>query len=416
MARVLDVWFHGNKAGKLVQGDSGRLIFAYDADYLKSKQPWPLSVSMPLGTAEFGDRIARPFFSGLLPEDLIRRKVAKLLGVSEKNPFSMLEVIGGECAGAISLYPEGTPPHKENRDDIEMLDERHLDEIFEHLKRRPLFAGEEGVRLSLAGAQDKLAVRLIGDKLALMRGGAPTTHILKTLISDRHDVTDSVYNELFCLMLAARCGLSVPHAQMRKTPRQPYLLVERYDRRWQGNDVIRLHQEDFCQALSIPPENKYEREGGPGISTCLDEIQKYSVQPLPDRIAFLNTVIFNYLIGNADAHGKNFSLLYDDGKPNLAPAYDLLSTAVYPELTTKMAMKIGGKYEPHEVHLRHWHRLVPDTAVARNAIEKNLADMAAKTLDQATKLHDELKKDNIASPVLDSILALIKKRSARLKQ
>jgi serine/threonine-protein kinase HipA len=415
MARILDVWFYGNKAGQLVQDDSGRLQFAYNADYLGSKQPWPLSVSMPVGAAEFEDRVARPFFAGLLPEDLIRRKVAKLLGVSEKNPFSMLEVIGGECAGALSLYPEGTPPHRENPDDIQILDEKNLDEIFEHLTRRPLFAGEDGVRLSLAGAQDKLAVRLIGDKLALMRGGAPTTHILKVLISDRHDVTDSVHNELFCLMLAGRCGLSVPQAQMRRTPNQPYLLVERYDRRWQGNDVARLHQEDFCQALSIPPENKYEREGGPGISTCLDEIQKYSFEPLPDRLAFLNIVIFNYLIGNSDAHGKNFSLLYEEGKPRLAPAYDLLSTAVYPELATKIAMKIGGKYDPDEVYLRHWHRLVPDTAVSRKAIEKSLADMATTALDQATKLLAELNKENVTSPVLDSILALIKKRSTRLK-
>jgi serine/threonine-protein kinase HipA len=416
MARILDVWFRGNKAGQLVQDNSGRLQFAYNADYLESKQPWPLSVSMPVGAVEFEDRFARPFFAGLLPEDLIRIKVAKLLGVSEKNPFSMLEVIGGECAGAISLYPEGTPPHKENPDDIQILDEKHLDQLFEHLKRRPLFAGEDGVRLSLAGVQDKLAIRLVGDKLALMRGGAPTTHILKTLISDRDDVTDSAHNELFCLMLAARCGLSVPQVQMRRTPKQPYLLVERYDRRWQGNDVVRLHQEDFCQARSIPPENKYEREGGPGISTCLDEIQKHSVEPLPDRIAFLNIVIFNYLIGNADAHGKNFSLLYREGKPRLAPAYDVLSTAVYPELATKMAMKIGGKYDPDEVYLRHWHRLVPDTAVARKSIEKSLADMATTALDQAIKLHAELNKQNITSPVLDSILALIKKRSTRLKR
>lgn len=416
MARILDVWFYGNRAGQLLQDDSGRLQFAYDADYLRSKQPWPLSVSMPLREGEFEDRIARPFFSGLLPEDLIRKRVAKLLGVSEKNPFSILEVIGGECAGAISLYPEGTPPHKENPDDIQILDEQHLDEIFEHLRRRPLFAGEEGIRLSLAGAQDKLAVRIIGDQLALMRGGSPTTHILKTLISDRPDVSDSVHNELFCLLLAARCGLSVPHAQMRRTAKQPYLLVERYDRKWQGNDVVRLHQEDFCQALSVPPENKYEREGGPGISACLDEIQKDSVQPLPDRLAFLNIVIFNYLIGNADAHGKNFSFLYEDGKPRLAPAYDLLSTAVYPELATKMAMKIGGKYDPDDVYPRHWHRLVPDSASARNEMDKTLADMATRTLDQATKLHAELKKEEITSPVLDSILAVIQKRSARLKK
>jgi len=129
----------------------------------------------------------------------------------------------------------------------------------------------------------------------------------------------------------------------------------------------------------------------------------------------LNIVIFNYLIGNADAHGKNFSLLYDEGKPRLAPAYDLLSTAVYPELAPKMAMKIGGKYDPDDIYLRHWHRLVPDTAGTRNALEKNLTEMAATTLDQATKLHDELKKENITSPILDSIVALIKKRSARLK-
>lgn len=416
MARTLDVWFYGNKAGQLVQDDSGRLLFAYDADYLKSKQAWPLSVSMPLRPGEFEDRVTRPFFSGLLPEDLIRTKVAKLLGVSERNPFSLLEIIGGECAGAISLYPEGTPPHKENPDDIQILDEKDLDNIFEHLKRRPLFAGEEGVRLSLAGAQDKLAVRMIGDKLALMRGGAPTTHILKTLISDRADVRDSVHNELFCMMLAARCGLSVPHVQMRRTPKEPYLLVERYDRRSQGNDVVRLHQEDFCQALSIPPENKYEAAGGPGISACLDEIQKDSVQPLPDRLAFLDIVIFNYLIGNSDAHGKNFSFLYEDGKPRLAPAYDLLSTAVYPELAIKMAMKIGGKYEPDDVYLRHWHRLVPDTAIARTAMEKSLAELSAKALDQAGKLHAELKSESITSPVLDSILGVIKKRSARLKE
>lgn len=414
MARALDVWFYGSKAGRLLQDDSGRLLFAYDPDYLKSKQPLPLSVSMPVGTEEFDDRIARPFFSGLLPEDLIRRKLAQILGVSEKNPFSLLEIVGGECAGAISLYPEGTAPHKENPDDIEILDEQNLDEIFEHLKRRPLFAGEKDVRLSLAGAQDKLAVRMIGDKLALMRGGAPTTHILKTLIAGREGIKDSVHNELFCMRLAERCGVSAPHVQMRHTPKEPYLLVERYDRKWQGKEVIRLHQEDFCQALSIPPENKYEREGGPGIPACLDVIQKHSVQPLPDRIAFLDTVIFNYLIGNADAHGKNFSLLHEQGKPRLAPIYDLLSTAVYPDLASKMAMKIGGKYEPGDVYPRHWHRLVADSATARKAMEKSLSDMAGKTLDQATKLLADLKKDKITSPVFDSILDVIKNRSARI--
>lgn len=414
MSRILDVWFHNRKAGRLLQDDSGRLRFAYDPAYLESTEPWPLSVSMPLREAEFDERIARPFFSGLLPDEQIRDRIAKLLGVSAENPFSLLEIVGGECAGAISLYPEGEPPHEEKPDDIQILDEQHLDEIFEHLRRRPLFAGEQGIRLSLAGAQDKLAVRMIGDKLALMRGGAPTTHILKTLIAGREGISDSVHNEFFCLMLAERCGVPAPRAQMRTTTSEPYLLVERFDRKWQGENVVRLHQEDFCQALSVPPENKYEREGGPGISACLDEIQKDSVQPIADRIAFLNTVIFNYLIGNADAHGKNFSFLHELGKPRLAPSYDLLSTAVYPDLSVKMAMKIGGKYKPSDVHLRHWHRLVPDSATARKAMEKSLSDLVRKTLAQAAQLQADLKKDTITSPVIESILAVIKDRSARI--
>ncbi len=255
---------------------------------------------------------------------------------------------------------------------------------------------------------------MIGDKLALMHGGAPTTHILKTLIAGREGIRDSVHNELFCLILAERCGIPAPSAQMRYTASEPFLLIERYDRKWQGEDIVRLHQEDLCQALSIPPENKYEREGGPGISACLDEIQKDSVRPIADRIAFLNTVIFNYLIGNADSHGKNFSFLHEQGKPRLAPAYDLISTAVYSDLSSKMAMKIGSKYEPHDVHLRHWHRLVFDSATARKAMEKTLAAIARKTLTHAAQLQADLKKDNITSPVIESILAIIKNRSARI--
>lgn len=192
------------------------------------------------------------------------------------------------------------------------------------------------------------------------------------------------------------------------------MLVERYDRKWTGKSVTRLHQEDFCQALSIPPENKYEREGGPGISPCLAALQEHSVQPVPDRIAFLNIVIFNYLIGNNDAHGKNFSFLHEKGKPRLAPAYDLLSTVAYPELATKMAMKIGGKNDPEKLFIRHWHRLVPDTAVARKNLEKTLSNMSTTVLKEAEKLKADLKKDGITSPIFDTIIAIIKERGVSL--
>jgi len=413
MSRILDVWYLNSKAGELMQDKSGRLLFAYDADYLTSTQPWPISISMPLRPEEFGDRITRSYFSGLLPDEEARKRMARLLRVSESNPFSLLEIVGGECAGALSLYPEGMGPHEENAEDAYILNEQQMDDLFGELRRRPLLAGDKGVRLSLAGAQDKIAVRVVEGKLALMFGGAPTTHILKTLIG-REDVRDSVHNELFCLMLAARCGLDVPRAEIRHTATEPFLLIERYDRRWEGNRVTRLHQEDFCQALSIAPENKYQSEGGPSIASCLDLIQQQSVAPLPDRVSFLTILIFNYLIGNADAHGKNFSFLYEQGKPRLAPAYDLLSTAVYPDLDSKMSMKIGGKYEPGDVRLHHWHSLVPDTATARKNLENILSEMSLVVLREAEDLKVNLKKEGMESPVFEDIIAIIKQRKARV--
>lgn len=413
MSRILDVWYLNSKAGELTQDKSGRLLFAYDAGYLTSAQPWPISISMPLRPEEFGDRITRPYFSGLLPDEEARKKIARLLSVSEKNPFSLLEIIGGECAGALSLYPQGKGPHEENAEDAYFLDDQGMDDLFGELRHRPLLAGDKGVRLSLAGAQDKLAVRVVDGKLALMLGGAPTTHILKTLIG-REDVQASVHNEFFCMMLAAQCGLDVPRVEIRHTTTEPFLLIERYDRRWKDGHVTRLHQEDFCQALSIAPENKYQSEGGPDIAACLDIIQQQSIAPLLDRVSFLNIVIFNYLIGNADAHGKNFSFLYEQGKPRLAPAYDLLSTAVYPELASKMSMKIGGKYEPMEVRLHHWHRLVPDTATARNNLEKVLSELSLTVLSEAEKLKADLKKAGTESPVFDDVIAVIKRRKARV--
>lgn len=414
MSRVLEVWFLGNQAGRFVQDDSGRLSFAYADAYIAGPSPWPLSVSMPVRAEPYGDRIAKPFFSGLLPDESARHRLAGWLGVSDKNPFSLLEAVGGECAGALSLYPEGMAPAPEDSDAMEFLDEGRLREILSLLKRRPLLAGGDDMRLSLAGAQDKLAVRRVDGRLALMRGGAPTTHILKPLIRGDREIRDSVHNELFCLTLAARVGIPAARAELGRVGDEPFLLVERYDRVSQGERVIRLHQEDFCQALSVPPENKYEREGGPGVAACLGLIQAFSVQPVPDRMTFLKTLIFNYLIGNADAHGKNFSFLYERGKPRLAPAYDLLSTAVYPSLSPKMAMKIGGRYPPEEVLRRHWHRLVPDTATARNALDRDLGRMAAQTLEQARKLGGELQARGLASEVYGAILGVIEARSERL--
>ena len=403
---ILDVYLHGRFAGKLSQEKSGSLSFDYVTDYFADKRP-PLSVSMPLAKDTFLDSIARPFFSGLLPDDLVRENLAKFLGVSDKNSFALLDAIGGECAGAVALYHEGRMPPEETATEPEILDEKRLGEILDLLKRRPLLAGENDLRLSLAGAQDKLAVGVIDGKVALLKGSTPTSHILKPLI-DR--VEDSVHNEFFCLTLAARLGVPAAKADIGFANGVPYLLVERYDRVLDHGKRIRLHQEDFCQALSIPPEKKYEREGGPTVVDCLRLLENHSARPAADKLTFIHLLVFNYLVGNADCHGKNFSLLYGPDGLRLAPAYDLMSTAIYPNIQKKTAMKIGGEYAPELIFRRHWHRLVLDTATARKALDREINEIASVLQAKASELSMELREGGIISAVFDDIGKIIEKR------
>ncbi|MGY4749800.1 type II toxin-antitoxin system HipA family toxin [Pannonibacter sp. Q-1] len=181
MTRVLDVYLKDRKAGELKQSEDAALTFTYDSGYLAT-DPVALSVSLPLRDKPFTDRAARPYFSGLLPDEGARRRLAAALGISLGNAFGLLEITGGECAGALSLLPAGQLPPDPASDDSAALDEPHLEEILSQLRQRPLLGGEAGVRLSLAGAQDKLAVAVIGGQIVLPRGGGPTTHILKPFI------------------------------------------------------------------------------------------------------------------------------------------------------------------------------------------------------------------------------------------
>lgn len=407
----LDVYLNTVQAGKLVRNNQGNLSFTYSPEFLH-RATSGISLCLPLRSEPFTGIEVKAFFSGLLPDDIIRQKIARYLGLSEKNPFALLQAIGGECAGALSLYPEGQLPPSPSNKNIETLDDVKLRDVLELLKQHPLLAGENKMRLSLAGAQNKLPVGFENNRITLITNGAPTTHILKPAIAH---IKDSVYNELFCMRLAGKIGIAVPKAMIYFVGDIPCYIVERYDREQnQDGSIKRIHQEDFCQALGILPEIKYEREGGPGINKCIDIINVHSIKPALDQLNFLNIVIFNYLIGNADAHGKNFSLLYRGHKPELAPAYDLLSTTVYPNLSPKMAMKIGSKYDPNNVFLRHWQRIVPNTELAKKNIEKQLHILAEQTLNHAIGLKETFKHDGLTSPVIDAICILIEARAKRI--
>ncbi len=411
MNNVLDVYLHDLLVGQLSQNSSGDISFYYDNNYVVQNRP-SISVSLPLSKVSYHGDIVKAFFSGLLPDDIVRHKLAKCLGISEQNTFALLEAIGGECAGALSLYPQGTTPPKQEIGDIEVLDDKKLKEILDLLKRQPLLVGQDNVRLSLAGAQDKIAISLKDGKVALVKGTTPTTHILKPLIDG---VKDSVYNELFCMRLAALVGIDVPNTEVKIVNNTPYFLIERYDRVKKNGIIKRLHQEDFCQALGLLPYLKYESERGPNLKKCEELLLNYSARPAIDRVNFLNRIIFNYLIGNADAHGKNFSLIYRGVKPELAPAYDLLSTASYPGLSTRMAMKIGGEYEPNKVCLDHWYKIVPNTEFAKKNIGITLSIIAEKTLEKADFLKHNLKQIGIKSSIFNDICNIISERSKRVK-
>ncbi len=271
----------------------------------------------------------------------------------------------------------------------------------------------EGIRLSLAGAQDELAVIVDGDSIALAKDGQPTTHILKPVIQA---LEGTVENEYFCMRLAARLKLPVPHVEIRLDGATAFLLVERYDRTKAADGIIkRLHQEDFCQALRVPPELKYEAEGGPGTERSLRLIDQACGRPVVDRLQFIRMLIFHYLVGNADAHGKNYALLYSFDEPDLAPIYDVVCTAVYLRLSKRLAMKIGGRDVPDTIQLKHWNALVPETKSSQRMLVRDLTQMAERIVSEADALVAELAGEEIRHPILSAICKVISSRAGLLQ-
>lgn len=408
----LDVYLYQYLVGQLSQDEKGEMSFAYCQNWLDQSFAIPLSQSLPLSPTHFNGRECRAYFSGLLPEDNLRKIIAQNMGVSSKNDFAILDQIGGECAGAVSFVSSGTILIEKNYA-YRTLNEEQLAEIISELPRHPLLAGEDGIRLSLAGAQDKLAVGIIEKEvISIPLNNAPSTHILKPA---NPRFKGLVENEAFCLELANLVGLKAAKAEKRKAGSHEYLLVERYDRLPTKKYLTRLHQEDFCQALGIVSEMKYQREGGPSIADCFQLLRRVSSKPVLDLTALLDALIFNFLIGNNDAHGKNFSLLYGtslkEGGTSLriAPLYDLLCTVYYPELSNKMAMKIGSQYEFELVLPRHFEQLANDAGLSSSMVKKRVPGFSLDLLSI-------LEKMPINSELVNDLAQLIKERCKKTLQ
>ncbi len=380
----LDVYLHDIFVGRIdYSSHHNEMHFTYDANYLLRSDAVPLSFSLPLQANPFDSDRTTVFFENLLPPDQVRRKLGAVLRLSRHNIFGFLEVLGGDCAGAISLWPTGDKP-KENDEELYPLTEDEAHEILRSLKKRPLYVnGVEGYRISGAGAQDKLIARIDDGQLFLPLYGTPSTHIVKPAV---RDYPDSVYNEAFAMQLAEQLGLAVAKSGLIKIKDETYYWTERFDREKNNGKITRLHQEDFCQITGVSGELKYENEGGPSFASCMTAMSEMKLA-LSDRLAFIDRMIFNYLIGNADAHGKNSSVLYRGvrGK-SLAPIYDVMCTLVYRNLSRESAMSIGGAKALDAVSWENFANMAEEVGMRPQLVLTRLDAMVKRILPSAQKL------------------------------
>lgn len=347
---LLDVYLGDNLLGRLDDRTLGYVGFEFAPEALARHGAGArvLSVAIPVSSEPVDAMVATPFFAGLLPEGDILIRIAAEFQLEPIDTYGLLAAIGRECAGALTIIPERETPAAEH--DVRWLTEQELADTLLRLEDTPLGIDaddDEGVRISMAGAQDKLPVVIDDDdRIGLPQLAQPSTHILKPPSSQRDrqgrlKFPEIVANEAFCLAFAAALEIPTTSFRVLTVAGDPVLAIERYDRFRTGEDKIeRLHQEDVCQALGIWPGSKYESAGGPSLAAAAELLSRTSARPAIDQRTLYWLTVANSLIANMDAHGKNVSLLHAPEGIRLAPAYDLVATQVYAHPSSP-AMRIG---------------------------------------------------------------------------
>ena len=406
---TLNVYLRGNRAGTLVS-EHGRLQFCYATTYLNQPGAQALSYTLPLRAEPYTGGEVVAFFSNLLPDESVRVRLAQYLGISPGNIFALLKRIGEDCAGAVALVPAEREARAHADAEFKVLSEPEAHAVLAALPERPLNVGAEDFHISGAGAQDKLVACVQNGHVVLPLNGTPSTHIIKPGIPR---FPESVFNELYCMRLAKACRLSVAECSVLRVHGIPYYVTTRYDRQQESGKVLRLHQEDFCQLLGYEPSVKYESEGGPRLLQCFQLLREIAL-PAADIIEFLRRIIFIFLIGNGDAHAKNFSILYMGKANRLAPAYDLISTAVYPNLPPKLAMKIDGRNHFDWITRGKFLRM-GEKAGLRNHLVNAEIDKLLAQLSKILVPFTEKMQQSDPSAIYSEIQSGIEKRILQLK-
>jgi serine/threonine-protein kinase HipA len=376
---ALPVYFEQRLVGTICV-DKGGPSFTYDPTWIGLRGAFPISTTMPLRSERIACDTFLPWAANLLPESEQLRTLGQLLGMARTDVIGLLSAIGGDTAGALSISQPGRTSSVQWRP----VDKpEQLERMIGDLPNKPFLVGEEGVSMSLAGAQSKLAVAVDEDgRICIPMNGSPSTHILKP---DSPRLPGGVQNEAFCLTLARRMKILAPSITTGRAGERTYLLVKRFDRADVGGRWRRLHQEDYCQALGTPPFAKYESNQtgtrGPTVKDMFD-VTRQHLAPT-DIVRLLDMVVINILACNSDAHAKNYSILIRASGASLAPMYDVMCGEVWENVTKNLAQKIAGESRGDNLKRRHWQRFARECGLNPRQVIDRVDALAKSAIAEA---------------------------------
>lgn len=406
----LIVFLNESRIGALSRLKGGKLEFAYDEDY---RSGIPLSYSMSVADRIHADATVRPFLWNLLPDDTrLLATWGRQYQVDPGNCYALLREIGEDCAGAVRfLSPDRAS--EATSGGLDPISEAEIGKRLSQLERDPGAArntADEG-RFSLAGAQAKIALRLEGASWHIPRGSEPTTHILKP---PRSDFAGHAENEHFCLKLAAVLGMRAAETHVRRFAGSKAIVVKRFDRLLHQGKLYRVHQEDMCQALAVGPANKYENDGGPGVPEVM-KIVSGSNRRIEDRDAFIQAVVYNYLILGTDAHAKNYSIQHAAEGFILAPLYDIASFAPYARSPKdeRLAMRIDRYYKIAQIQKRHFERMSRSCSYPPKRMLHHLEKFALSIPAASDQVANSTIKDGLDATFVEALVNTLKERSQR---
>ena len=422
----LNVFLNGRLAGHLRRASSGAIDFRYSETWLNWEAAFFISLSLPLREDRYIGAPVIAVFDNLLPDgDTIRSRIAERVGAEGADTFSLLAALGHDCVGALQFLAEGIDPGPTGGTEGEEVSAADIASIISNLAMAPLGVGEDGgFRISLAGAQEKTALLRRDGRWYKPRGTTATTHILKPQIGQLPngiDLSNSVENEYLCLKLVSALGVPTARSEIINFEDKRTLVVERFDRRWTADGrLIRLPQEDFCQALSVPSTRKYQPDGGPGMVQIL-ELLKGSDSPDTDIATFMRANVIFWLLGATDGHAKNFSLFLNLQGFRMTPLYDVLSTQ--PSLDAKqiqrkqykLAMAAGKNrhYHIHQVLPRHFFQTAGQAGINRKVVASVIDDLRDTTREKVAGVIEGL-PSTFPQAVAQSIQQGITERLSRL--